>query len=82
MKRAHDGGDGVPVQLAEAADAFVPVDDDVRRPADHHHDRHLLAGVRQRRQQPALARRLAHAQPLVTHLELMKFQLHIHRPMP
>ena len=78
----HDGGDGIPVQLAETADAFVPVDDDVRRSADHHHDRHLLAGVRQRGQQPTFARRLAHAQPLVAQFELMKFQVHIHRPRP
>jgi len=74
----HDGGDGVPVQPAETPDAFVAVDDDVGRPADHHHDRHLLTGIGQGRQEAAFARRLPKAQPLVPQLELMKFQ--VHRP--
>jgi len=74
----HDGGDGVPVQPAETPDAFVAVDDDVGRPVDHHHDRHLLTGIGQGRQEAAFARRLPQAQPLVPQLELMKFQ--VHRP--
>ena len=45
-------------------------------PVAHDHDRHLLAGVGQRRQQPPFPRRLPHPQPLVPHVELMKFQLH------
>ena len=39
------GRDRVAVQLAETPDAFVAVHDDVRRGADHDHDRHLLPGV-------------------------------------
>ena len=64
------------LQPTEAADAFVAVHHHVRRARRHDHDRHLLAGLRQRRQQPPLARRLPHPQPLVPHIELMKFQLH------
>ncbi len=70
------GGDEIAVQLTEAADAFVAVDDHVRRASHHDHDRHLLSGVRKRRQQPPLSRGLAHAKPLVAQIQLVKFQLH------
>ena len=42
----------------------------------HDHDRHLLAGLGQRGQQPSFPRRLSHAQPLVPQIELMKLELH------
>ena len=70
------GGHRVALQSTEATDAFVAVHDYVRRARRHDHDRHLLTGVRQRRQQAALSRRLPDPQPLIPHIELMKFQLH------
>lgn len=70
------GGHRVALQPAEAADAFVAVHDHVDRARRHDHDRHLLTGVRQRRQQASLSRRLPDAQPLIPHIELMKLQLH------
>ena len=42
----RDGGDQVPVQLAETADAFVPIDHDVAGRRGHDHDGHLLARIR------------------------------------
>ena len=70
------GGHRVAVQTTEAADAFVAVHHHVRCACGHNHDRHLLTGVGQRRQQASLARRLPHPQPLIPHIELMNFQLH------
>ena len=72
----HDRGHGVAVQATQAADAFVAIHHDVRRGGGHDHDRGLLPGVGQRRQEPALARRVAHPQPLIAQIQLMKFQLH------
>jgi len=69
-------GHRVAVQPPEAADAFVAVHHHVRRARRHDHDRHLLTGVRQRRQQAPFPRRLSHPQPLIPHIELMKFQFH------
>jgi len=71
-----DGGDRVALQPAEAADALVAVDDHIRRARGHDHDGHLLAGIGQRGQEVAFARRLLHPQPLVPPIELMKFQVH------
>jgi hypothetical protein len=73
----EDRRDGVALQPAQTADPFVPVHDDVGRARRHDHDRHLLTGVRQRRQEAPFPRRLPHAQPLIPHIELMKFQLHV-----
>lgn len=56
----RDGRHGVAVQAPQATDALVAIDHDVCRGRGHHHDRGLLTGVGQRRQEPALARRLAH----------------------
>ena len=72
----HDGADRIALQPAEAADAFVAVHHHVHRARGHDHDRHLLTGVGQRRQQAAFPRRLPHPQPLIPHIELMNFQLH------
>jgi hypothetical protein len=72
----HDGRDRIALQPAEAAHAFVAIHHHVRRAPGHDHDRHLLARVRQRGQQPPFARRLSHPQPLVPPVELMKFQVH------
>lgn len=74
--RPHDGGDGVALQPAEAADALVTVDHHIGRARRHDHDGHLLAGIGQRGQQVSFARRLLHPQPLVPPIELMKFQVH------
>jgi hypothetical protein len=78
----RDGGDQVPVQLAEAADAFVPIDHDVAGRRGHDHDGHLLSRVRQRCEEAPLPRELSHAEPLVAQIQLMKFQLHRPRPGP
>ena len=67
---------GVVLQPPEAADAFVAIHHHVRRARGHDHNRHLLTGVRQRRQQAPFPRRLPYPQPLIPHIELMKFQLH------
>jgi hypothetical protein len=70
------GRDRVPVQTAETADAFVPVNHDVRRRPVHDHDRHLLADVGQRGQEASLPCRLAYAQRRVPQIQLMEFELH------
>ena len=70
------GGHGVAMQPPEAADAFVAIHDHVGRARRHDHDRHLLTGVRQGGEEPPFAHRLPHAQPLVSPIELMKFQFH------
>ena len=67
---------GVALETLETPDALVAVHDHVRGAGHHDHDRHLLTRLRQRRQQPALPRRLPHPQPLIPHVDLMKFQLH------
>ena len=72
----HDGDHGVTVKPTQAPDALVAIHHDVRRGRAHDHDRGLLTGVGQRRQEPALARRSAHPQPLIAQIQLMKFQFH------
>jgi hypothetical protein len=72
----HHGRDGVAVQPAQTTHTFVAVHHHVGRARRHDHDRHLLPGIRQRCQEPPLARWLVHAQPLIPQLELMKFQVH------
>lgn len=72
----HDGGHRVALQPTQAADPLVTIHHDVGRACRHHHDWHLLPGVRQRGQEPPFARRLPDAQPLIPQLELMKFQFH------
>ena len=70
---------GVPAQLLQSRDPFVPVDDHVtirlafRR---YDHDGCLLPTVGQRRQQPPLPRRMVHSQVLPRPVDLVKLQLH------
>jgi hypothetical protein len=69
----------VPAQLLQCCDPLIAIDDHVTIRVTfgrHHHDRCLLTGLGQRRQQPPLPRRVAHAQVLPAPVELMKFQLH------
>ena len=67
---------GVALEPLKTPDPLVAVHDHVRGAGHHDHDRHLLTRLRQRRQQPVLPRRLPHPQPLIPHVDLMKFQLH------
>jgi hypothetical protein len=69
-------GDGVAVQPAQAADAFVAIHHHVERISGHDHDRHLLAGVGERSQQTPLPRRLADTKPFVAQIQLVKFEVH------
>jgi hypothetical protein len=66
-------------ELLQRRDSLIAVDHHVAiRHAFHrdHYDRHLLAGVSQRGQQPATALRVVHSQSFPAPLQLMKFQLH------
>jgi hypothetical protein len=77
--RPHHYFHGVPPQLFQCRDPLIAIDDYVAvRLAFHRHhdDGHLLAAFRQRRQQPPLPSRMAHAQMLPAPVELMKLQLH------
>jgi len=56
-----------------AVDHLVPARILAKR---HHHDRHLLALLRERGQQPPLPLRPPQVQVLVPHLELVEFQIH------
>jgi hypothetical protein len=75
----YHGFHRVPAQLLQSRDPFIAVDDHVtirqalRR---DHYDGRLLARFGQRRQQPPLPRRMAHAQVFPSPVELVKFQLH------
>ena len=71
--------DGVASELLERGDAFVAVDHQIAFVVilgDYDNDGRLLAALSQRRQQLALAVRLAHSQMLPPPVELMKLQLH------
>ena len=70
------GGHGVALKALETPDPLVTVHDHIRGAGRHDHDRDLLSDIGQRRQQTAFPRRLPHAQPLIPHVNLMKFQLH------
>lgn len=72
----RDCHDRIALQPAQTADPFVAVHDDVPRARRHDHNRHLLACVSQGGQEPSLPSRLAHTQPLVAQIQLMKFELH------
>jgi len=69
-------GHRVTLQPAQAADAFVAVHHHVHGARRHDHDGHLLTGIGQGRQQATFPHRLPHPQPLIPHVDLMKFQLH------
>ena len=75
--------DRIPAQLLERRDPLVAVDQQitVRLLGSNHHDRRLLTAGRQRRQQPPMPFRPAHAQVLKTPLKLMKFQPHDTHPL-
>ena len=77
--RPDCGLDGVPAQLPERGDAFVTVYHQVAVVIvfiDHDDDGRLLAALSQRRQQMALAVRLANSQMFPPQIELVKLQLH------
>jgi hypothetical protein len=77
--RPHHRFHRVPAQLLQRRDPLVAVDDHVtlrRTFRRYDHDGRLLARVGQRRQQPPLPRRMAHAQVLPAPLQLVKLQLH------
>jgi len=76
--RPDCGLDRVPAQLFQRGHAFVAIDHQVtvRRPGGHHDDGRLLAAIRQRRQQSALAERLADSQMFPSPVQLVKLQLH------
>jgi hypothetical protein len=75
--------DRVPAQLLERSDPLIAVDHQVtvRLLSRNHHDRRLLTAGCQRRQQPPMAFRPAHAQVLKTPLKLMEFQPHASHPL-
>jgi len=78
--RPGHGVHGVAVQPLETAHAFVPIDHHVRGLGHgHHDDRHLLARVGQRGQQPSFAGRMADPQVGVAKVELVKFEIHQQR---
>jgi hypothetical protein len=69
----------VPPELLQRRDSLIAVDHHVaiRHPFHRdHYDRHLLAAVSQRGQQPATALRVVDSQPLPAALQLVKLQLH------
>ena len=73
----------VPAQLLERSDPLIAIDHQVtvRLLSRNHHDRRLLTAGCQRRKQPPMAFRPAHAQVLKTPLKLMEFQPHGCRPL-
>jgi len=76
--RPHHRRHRVPAQPAQSTQPPVPVDHHIAAwllRQCHHHDRHLLAALRQRPQQPALRLRTPHAQRLVAQVELMDLKL-------
>lgn len=68
----------VAVQPVQAADAFVPVHDDIPCVAGDDDDRHLLSDLGERGQQPPLPRGLPHTERVVAPIQLVKFELHRH----
>jgi len=78
-QRPHHRFHRVSPQLLQRRDPLVTVDDHVTMRlifGRHHHDGRLLAGFRQRGQQPPLPRRMARPQALPTPVELVKLQSH------
>jgi len=73
----------VPAQLLERSDPLITVDHQVTvwLLGRNHNDRRLLTAGCQRRQQPPMAFRPAHAQVLKTPLKLMEFQTHETHPL-
>lgn len=78
-QRPHHRFHRVPPQLLQRRDSLVAVDDHVPIRlifGRHHHDGRLLAGFRQRGQQPPLPRWMARPQALPTPVELVELQSH------
>jgi len=78
-QRPHHRFHRVSPQLLQRRDPLVTIDDHVtiRLPfGRHHHDGRLLAGLRQRGQQPPLPRRMARPQALPTPIELVELKSH------
>ena len=70
--------DRVAPKPAERPHALVPVHQHVRDAFTngHHHHRHLLARLGQRRQKPRLARRAPRPQRLVPQVDLVELEIH------
>jgi len=79
VHRPDRGLDGVASQPSQGAHTLVSVDhhEAVRLARSHHHDRDLLAPLRQRPEQPSLLLRPPYPQGLVAQVELMEFQLQV-----
>ena len=77
-QRPDHGIHRVTTKLLERRDPLIAVDHQIsiRQFGSNHHDRRLLTAGRQRRQQPPLPFRTAHAKMLKTPLKLMEFQPH------
>ena len=63
-------------EMKQSAHALEAIDDQISsRHAGHHHNRNLLANLRQRAHQPALLLGPADAQSLVAQVDLVKLQI-------
>lgn len=64
-------------ELPQGAHPLKPVDDQIPpgHRVFHHHNRDLLAHLRQRAQQPTLLLGSAYAQPIVAQVDLVKLQV-------
>jgi len=82
-QRPHHRLHRVPAKLLQRRDPLIAVDDHIvlRLLGRNHDDRRLLTAGRQRRQQPPLSLRPAHAKVLQTPLKLMEFQTHVPHPL-
>lgn len=76
-QRPHRGDHDIAVQKPQRAQPLVPVDHHVatRLARRDHDDRHLLATLRQRTQQPTLLRRPPDVQSLVAQVELVELEI-------
>ncbi len=82
-QRPDHGIHRVTTKLLERRDPLIAVDHQIfiRLLGRNHHDRRLLTAGRQRRQQPPLPFRPAHAKMLQAPLKLMEFQTHGTHPL-
>jgi len=69
--------------LLQRGDPLIAVDHQIfiRLLGRNHHDRRLLTAGRQRRKQPPMSFRTAHAKMLQAPLKLMEFQTHDTHPL-
>jgi hypothetical protein len=71
------GPDRVAPEPLECPHALVAVDEHVAAAFTYrHHDRHLLAGLGERREKPCLARGAARPQRLVPQVDLVELEIH------